>query len=107
MLLYPRARVIALAPVPFVATILALPAVLLAAVWLLVQAWFGLAGLAGPGHGWLGVLAPSFKTVHGSWLVGFLAVLVAGIAGALLIRPLASPSRRAAKGHRTPHQPVY
>jgi membrane associated rhomboid family serine protease len=107
VLLYPRARVITLAPVPFLATILALPAVLLAAIWLLVQLWFGLAGLAGPGHGWLGVLAPSYETIRGGWLAGFLAVLGAALAGALLIRPFASDSRRAAKAHRTPHQPVY
>jgi membrane associated rhomboid family serine protease len=107
VLLYPRARVIALAPVPFVATILALPAVLLAGVWLLVQVWFGAVGLAGPGHGWQGVLAPAFETVHGGWLAGFLAVLAASLAGGLLIKPFASSSRRAAKALRTPHQPVY
>ena len=107
VLLYPRARIIALAPVPFVATILAVPAVLLAGVWLLVQVWFGAVGLAGPGHGWLGVLAPAFKTIHGGWLAGFLAVLVASVAGALLIRLFASSTRRAAKALRTPHQPVY
>jgi membrane associated rhomboid family serine protease len=107
VLLYPRARVIALAPVPFVATILALPAVLLAAVWLLVQVWFGLVGLAGPGHNWLGLLAPAFNVVHSSWLAGFLAVLAASLLGALSIRLFASSSRRAAKAQRTPHQPVY
>jgi membrane associated rhomboid family serine protease len=107
VLLYPHARVIVLAPVPFVATILALPAVLLAAVWLLVQAWFGLAGLAGPGHGWLGVLAPAFETVRGGWLAGFLATLATALAGALQIRGFASSSRRAAKAVRAPHQPVY
>jgi membrane associated rhomboid family serine protease len=107
VLLYPRARVIALAPVPFVATILGLPAVLLAAVWLLVQVCFGLAGLAGPGHDWLGLLAPAFKTVHSGWLAGFLAVLAASLVGALLIRAFASSSRRAAKAVRAPHQPVY
>jgi membrane associated rhomboid family serine protease len=107
VLLYPRARVIALAPVPFVATILALPAALPAAVWLLVQVWFGAVGLAGPGHGWQGVLAPAFKTVHGGWLTGFLAVVTASLAGVLLIRLFASSSRRAAKALRTPHQPVY
>jgi membrane associated rhomboid family serine protease len=107
VLLYPRARVITLAPVPFVATILALPAVALVAVWLLVQVWFGAVGLAGVDHGWLGWLLTSEAMIHGSWLVGFLAVLATTIAGALLIRPFASSSRRAAKAHRTPHQPVY
>jgi membrane associated rhomboid family serine protease len=107
VLLYPRARVITLAPVPFVATILALPAVLLIVVWLLVQLWFGLVGLVGPGHGWLGVLAPSYETIRGGWLADFLAVLATTIAGGLLIRPFASTGRRAAKAHRTPHQPVY
>jgi membrane associated rhomboid family serine protease len=107
VLLYPRARVIALAPVPFVATILALPAAMLAAVWLLVQVWFGLVGLTGPGHGWLGVVAPAYEPIHGSWLAGFLAVLVASLLGTLSIRPFSSSSRRAAKAVRAPHQPVY
>jgi membrane associated rhomboid family serine protease len=107
VLLYPCARVIALAPVPFVATILAVPAVLLAAVWLLVQVWFGIVGLGAPGRGWFGLLAPSFETVHGSWLVGFVALLGAAIAGALGIKAFANSSRRAAKAHRTPYQPVY
>jgi membrane associated rhomboid family serine protease len=105
-LLYPRARVITLAPVPFVATILALPAALLIAAWLLVQVWFGAVGLAGPDHGWLGVVLLTGR-VHGNWLVGLLAVLAATIAGALLIRAFASSSRRDAKALRTPHQPVY
>lgn len=107
VMLYPRARVVTLAPVPFVATILALPAVLLISVWVLVQLWLGLVGLAGPGHGWLGVLAPSYEPIRGGWLAGFLAVLAAIVAGALLIRAFASSSRRAAKARRTPHQPVY
>jgi membrane associated rhomboid family serine protease len=107
VLLYPRARVITLAPVPFVATILALPAVALVAVWLLVQVWFGAVGLAGVDHGWRGWLLLPEEITRGSWLVGLLAVLAAAIAGALLIRPFASSTRRAAKAHRTPHQPVY
>ncbi|HXP36337.1 MAG TPA: rhomboid family intramembrane serine protease [Solirubrobacteraceae bacterium] len=107
VLLYPRARVIALAPVPFVATILALPGALLIAVWLLAQLWFELVGLAGTGHGWFGLLAPAYQPVHGSWLTGFLAVLGAAVAGAVVIGPFASADRRAAKAHRTPHQPVY
>jgi membrane associated rhomboid family serine protease len=107
VLLYPRARVITLAPVPFVATILALPAVLLGAVWLLVQVWFGAVGLAGVDHAWRGSLVFSDEMMRGSWLVGFVGVLGATIAGALLIRPFASSTRRAAKAHRTPHQPVY
>jgi membrane associated rhomboid family serine protease len=104
--LYPRARVISLAPVPFVATILAVPAALLILAWLLVQLWFGLAGLSGPDHSWIGI-AVRGGLVHGNWLVGYVADFAALVAGALLIGPFASSTRRAAKAHRTPHQPVY
>jgi membrane associated rhomboid family serine protease len=104
--LYPRARVISLAPVPFVATILAVPAPLLILVWLLLQLWFGLAGLSGPDHNWIG-LAFHGGLVHGNWLVAYAGDITGLIAGALLIGPFASATRRAAKVHRTPHQPVY
>ncbi|HSZ04816.1 MAG TPA: rhomboid family intramembrane serine protease, partial [Solirubrobacteraceae bacterium] len=43
--LYPRARVIGVALIPFMATIVEVPAALLIGVWLLVQLWVGLAGL--------------------------------------------------------------
>jgi membrane associated rhomboid family serine protease len=103
--LYPRARVITLAPVPFVATILAVPAAFLALLWVLVQLWFGLAGLAGPDDSWVGIATHGL--VHGNWLIAYAADLCGLLVGALLIQPFASTSRRRAKGHRTPHQPVY
>ncbi len=46
VLLYPRARVLSLSLVPFFATVLAVPAVLLIGVWWAVQLWFGAGGLA-------------------------------------------------------------
>jgi len=104
--LYPRARVIALAPVPFFATIVAVPAALLILAWLLLQLWFGLAGLSGADHSWLAI-AVDGGLVHGNWLVGYAADFAGLVAGALLIGPFASPIRRAAKARRTPHQPVY
>jgi rhomboid family protein len=103
--LYPRARVIALAPVPFVATILAVPAALLILLWVLVQLWFGLAGLSGPDQSWVGIGAHGL--VHGNWLIAYAADFCGLAVGALLIQPFASTSRRSAKAQRTPHQPVY
>jgi membrane associated rhomboid family serine protease len=104
--LYPRARVITLAPVPFVATILAVPAALLILVWLLLQLWFGLAGLSGADHDWIGIAA-RVGIVHGNWLSAYAADFAGFAAGALLVGPFASGERRAAKAQRTPHQPVY
>jgi membrane associated rhomboid family serine protease len=104
--LYPRARVISLAPVPFVATILAVPAALLILLWLLLQLWFGPAGLSGADHSLLGI-AVDGGLVHGDWLVAYAADFAGLLAGALLIGPFASSIRRAAKADRTPHQPVY
>ncbi len=82
-LLYPRARVLALSLVPFLATIVAVPAVALLALWLGVQLWLAGAGLADP--------------FGGDWSIAY-ATLVGGFAfGALSIRPFASDARTAAK----------
>jgi len=81
--LYPRARVLALVLVPFLATIVAVPAVPLIGLWWGAELWLGLAGLAGP----LGGHAPALA-----------AYALAFSAGLLAIRPLA---RR-----RTPDPPV-
>jgi membrane associated rhomboid family serine protease len=104
--LYPRARVITLAPVPFIATIAAVPAALLVLIWLLVQLSFGLAGLSGPDDSWIGITLHG-SLIHGQWLVAYAADFAALAAGALLIGAFTSSTRRAAKAHRTPHQPVY
>jgi len=47
---HPRARVLALVPVPFFVTIVELPAAALIALWLAVQVYAQLAGLADPVH---------------------------------------------------------
>ena len=106
LLLYPRARVVSLAPIPLFATIVEVPAIALIVLWLLVQLWFGLAGLSGPDHSWLSV-ASDGGLAHGDWLIGYAGDFAGLLAGALLIRPFASVSRREAKAQRTPHQPVY
>ena len=91
--LYPRARVIGLALIPFLATIVEVPAALLIGVWLLVQLWIGAAGLNGP--------------IDGRWAVAYAAQCCALLLGALLVRPLADSERRAAKRRPPPPQPVY
>lgn len=93
LVLYPRARVIGVALIPFMATIVEVPAVLLIGVWLLVQLWVGLAGLAGP--------------IDGGWAIAYAAQCGALLLGALAARPLADPERRAAKRRPPPPQPVY
>jgi membrane associated rhomboid family serine protease len=93
LLLYPRARVIGVALIPFMATIVEVPAALLIGVWLLVQLWVGLAGLNGP--------------IDGGWAIAYAAQCGALLLGALAIRPLADPARRAAKRREPPPQPVY
>jgi membrane associated rhomboid family serine protease len=91
LLLHPRAKVIALAPVPFFATIVALPTVLLLGLWFLVQLWFTLAGLASP--------------FDGDALVAYFAPVGAFVFGLLSIRTIARSDR--APIERSPHQPVY
>jgi membrane associated rhomboid family serine protease len=88
---YPRARVISLFPIPFFATIVEVPAVLLAGVWLLSGVWWGLADLTGP--------------VRGDWGIAFAADLLLLPLGALLVRAFAQPQLIAAK--RPPSQAVY
>jgi membrane associated rhomboid family serine protease len=104
--LYPRARVVALAPIPMFATILEFPAALLLLLWLAVQLWLGLAGLSGPDHGWYGLTA-SDRLLHGHWVFAFAADFAGLLAGALLIRLFVNAARSAAKAQRTPQQPVY
>jgi membrane associated rhomboid family serine protease len=91
--LFPRARIIGVALIPFFATIVEAPAALLAGVWLLAQPWVGLADLAGP--------------VHGRWALALAAQCAVALLAALAIRPLVGAERRAAKRLRTPPEPVY
>jgi membrane associated rhomboid family serine protease len=108
--LYPRARVISLALIPMLATIVEVPAVLLLALWLLVQLWFGIAGVSGPGEGWLGISgsgADFSPLVHGGWIIAYAAALAGFLAGALLAPLIASDERRSAKALPTPVRPVY
>lgn len=93
LLLYPRAQIVSLAPIPFFATIVEIPAVLLIGLWWLAQLAFGLGGLADP-------LSGDWAAVYGGCLGGLLF-------GLLSIRLFASSARRLAKTKRTPHQPVY
>jgi membrane associated rhomboid family serine protease len=93
LLLYPRARVIGVALIPFLATIVEVPAALLIGVWLLAQAGLGLAGLT--------------SSRSGDWAIAYAATLGAMLFGALVARLLADRSRRAAKRRPPPPQPVY
>lgn len=104
--LHPRARVISLVPVPTFATIVELPAVLLLGLWLLVQLWFALAGLAGPGEGWVGARDYAIF-MHGGWFVAFAAELAGFLAGVLLAPLIASGERRGVEASPTPVGPVY
>jgi membrane associated rhomboid family serine protease len=45
LLLYPRARILTLVPVPFYTTLVEVPATLMIGVWLALQVGFGAAGL--------------------------------------------------------------
>lgn len=85
LLLYPRARVITLALIPFLATIVEVPALLLLALWFAVQLWFGLAALADP--------------VPGDWAIAFAAQSGAFLFGVCATR-LASSLRASARGAR-------
>ncbi len=46
LLLFPRARVLSLVPIPFYTTLVEVPAALLIGLWLALQVGFGVAGLA-------------------------------------------------------------
>lgn len=48
LILFPRARVLTLVPVPFYTTLVEIPATALVAVWLALQIAFGVAGLGDP-----------------------------------------------------------
>jgi membrane associated rhomboid family serine protease len=93
LLLYRRARVLSIVFVPFLGTIVALPALLFAGLWLLAQLCFGAAGLANP--------------VDGDWAVAFAALVVALAFGLASIRLFVSRDRESAKGLQTPPRPVY
>jgi membrane associated rhomboid family serine protease len=93
LLLYPRARVIGVALIPFLATIVEVPAALLIGVWLLAQAGLGLAGLT--------------SSRSGDWAIAYAASFGALLFGALVARLLANASRQAAKRRAPPPQPVY
>lgn len=93
LLLYPRARVIGVALIPFMATIVEVPATLLIGAWLLAQVWLGLAGLIGP--------------IGGDWALAY-----AGQIGALMLarpamRVFVDRARYTAKRRQPPPQPVY
>jgi membrane associated rhomboid family serine protease len=104
--LYPRARVISLVPIPTFATIVELPAVLLLGLWLFVQLWFALAGLAGPGEGWVGARDYAIF-MHGGWLVACAAEFAGFLAGVLLAPLIAGDERRRVEARPTPVGPVY
>ncbi len=70
ILLYPRARVVTLVLVIFFFTIVALPAMVLLALWFLEQLWFGLAGLASP----LGGEGVAYFAHVGGFLFGLLVI---------------------------------
>jgi membrane associated rhomboid family serine protease len=86
LLLYPRARVISLALIPFLATIVEVPALLLLALWFAVQLWFGLAALADP--------------VRGDWAIAYAAQAGAFAFGTLAIVARSHTSRAPANGAR-------
>ncbi len=88
VVLAPRARILAIAPVPFYVTLVAVPAALLLGLWFIAQLAFDLAGLAGPAGGAQGIdfLAP-----------------VCGFAFGLLATRALARARRASE----PALPVY
>lgn len=59
VVLAPRGRILALVPVPFYVTLVAVPAVLLLGLWLIAQLLFDLTGVAGAGDSRaIGLVAP-------------------------------------------------
>jgi membrane associated rhomboid family serine protease len=91
--LYPRARVISLVLVPFFATIVEIPAVLLIALWLLAQLWLSLAGLT--------------SSMSGAWAVSCAGVLSGALCGLVLIGPLVDAALLSSKRRPSPSRPVY
>jgi membrane associated rhomboid family serine protease len=78
LIIHPRARVISLVLIPFLATIVEVPALLLLALWFGVQLWLGLAALADP--------------VRGDWAIAYAAQTGAFLFGALATRLLGARS---------------
>jgi membrane associated rhomboid family serine protease len=93
VVLYPRARVLGLAPVIFAVTIVAVPALALLSLWFVIQAVFAVAGLTGP--------------VAGGEGHAFLAQIAAFGFGMLVIRPLARRGRGSTGTPEPPPLPVY
>jgi membrane associated rhomboid family serine protease len=75
LLLHPRAGVITLVLVPLFATIVEIPALILLALWLPLQLWLGLSGLANPvgGSEWT-----DFATQLAGFLIGLAAIWAFG-----------------------------
>lgn len=84
LLLHPHARVVSLVLVPFLATIVEVPALLLLALWFAIQLWLGLAALADP--------------VRGDWAIAFAAQAGAFAFGAFAVAALSRASRAPANG---------
>ncbi len=88
VVLAPRARILAIVPVPFYVTLVAVPAALLLGLWFIAQLAIDLAGLAAPAGGGRGI--------------DFLGPVCGFAFGLLAIRPLAR-ARRASE----PALPVH
>jgi membrane associated rhomboid family serine protease len=67
---YPRARVLTLVPIPFLVTIVEIPAVLLLGVWFLAQAVLGLEGLTGS----VGREGVAYLALVASFVFGLLSI---------------------------------
>jgi membrane associated rhomboid family serine protease len=76
MLLYPRARVLAILPIVFFMTVVEIPAFLFVLAWFGEQLWLGLEGLSTPGG------------VASSHVIAYVAEVGGFLFGALAIRPL-------------------
>jgi membrane associated rhomboid family serine protease len=75
VLLYPRARVLALVFVIFFVTIVEVPALALLGFWFVVQLWFGVAGLAAP----LGGEGVAYFAHIGGFVFGMVAIWLLGL----------------------------
>jgi membrane associated rhomboid family serine protease len=71
VLLHPRARILTIVPIPFLVTILALPALALIAFWFALQLVLGLTGLTSPVTGGEGA---AYLALIGGFLFGMLAI---------------------------------
>jgi membrane associated rhomboid family serine protease len=86
VLLHPRGRIVSLVLVPFLVTIVEVPALLLLAVWFVVQAYVEAAGLARVGGIGSGGEVVAYFAHVGSFAFGLLAIRL------LLRRPRARPA---------------